>query len=237
MIWSRSSAGVRPCRAAASRVRGCNGNSTGRPSLLSSSRMAWRRCGSSVFSGRWIVARTYSPGSAPRPAAMARAVASSGAISCRGFDDRVASQQDAVIGHALATQVPDGLLGGRAVQVGQDADDAPVQFLGHGPVVGSQACLHVHDGGTCVVRRLRGRGGGICVALDQNRRWWLLREERPQMLDHPADLGVSRLPADPVQDLRLREGALLLRKTPESSASVCWPVCRKRAWCLHHWIR
>jgi hypothetical protein len=36
----------------------------------------------------------------------------------RGFDDRVAGQQDAVIGHALATQVRDGLAGGRAVQVG-----------------------------------------------------------------------------------------------------------------------
>jgi hypothetical protein len=41
--------------------------------------------------------------------------------------------------------------------------------------------------------------------LDQDRRWWLLREEGPGTLDHPADLGVSRLPADPVQDLWRRK--------------------------------
>ena len=64
----------------------------------------------------------------------------------RGLDDRVASQQDAVIGHALTTQIPDGLLGGCAMQVGQDADDPAVEFLRRGPVVRSQPRLHMHDG-------------------------------------------------------------------------------------------
>jgi hypothetical protein len=63
----------------------------------------------------------------------------------------------------------------------------------------------MHDGDLGVVSGLGTRGCGVRVALDQNRRWWLLREESPETLDHPADLGVSRLPADPIQDLRRRK--------------------------------
>ena len=70
---------------------------------------------------------------------MARAVASSGAISFVASTIVLPVTRMLSSGHALATQVPDGLLGGRAVQVGQDADDAPVQFLGHG--IGVLACV------------------------------------------------------------------------------------------------
>lgn len=103
MTWSRSRAGVRPCWTAARRVRGCSGNSTGRPSLASSSRMAWsRRCGSSVFSGRWMVARTYWLARRPRRRDQARFHVVRGHLVC-GLDDGVASQAD---GLTLFVQQP-----------------------------------------------------------------------------------------------------------------------------------
>ena len=99
------------------------------PSLLSSSRIARSRSGSSVFSGRWIVARMYSPGSAPTrprsPGQRRRRAA------CRGLPRRSCyrSARSFRRGRPRQQGWPRRARSG-AVQVGEDADHAPVDLLG-----------------------------------------------------------------------------------------------------------
>ena len=107
-----------------------------------------------------------------------------------GFDDRVAAQEDLTGRDTLGAQVLHGPFGRRAMYVSQDTDDAAVQFLGHGPVIGAEPGFHMYDRDACVVPGLGGCGRGIGVALDQNRRW---------SFDHPANLSVAGLAADTVQ--------------------------------------
>ena len=72
------------------------------------------------------------------------------------LDDRVTGQHDLFGGDALGNEVGHGALGRGAVQVGEDADDGPVDLLGHRAIMGAQARLDMHDRRARVVSGLHG---------------------------------------------------------------------------------
>ena len=138
--------GVRPCRAAARRVRRCSGNSTGRRSLLSSSRMAWTRSGSSLFSGRWYRSEDVFA----RLGAQAGGDDEGGCVVrghlFRGFDDRVASQQDAVVGHASRRRFRTACLVGAQCKSARTPMTRRLSSSGMARSGERRPGLHVHDG-------------------------------------------------------------------------------------------
>ena len=147
----------------------------------------------------------YSPGFGAEPGCD---LAGSGVVGQHAegcLDDRVTGQHDLFGGDALGNKVGHGAPGRGAVQVGEDADDAPVDLLRHRAIMGAQARLDMHDRRARVVSGLRGGRDRVRVALDQDRRWRPLGEHAAEHLDHPADLGMARLAADAGQGLRLGE--------------------------------
>jgi len=119
------------------------------------------------------------------------------------LDDRVAGQHDLSGGDALGNKVGHCAFGRGTVQVGEDADKAPVDLLRHRAIMGAQARLDMHDRRARVVCGLRGGRDRVRVALDQDRGWRPFGEHVAEHLDHPGDLSMARLAADAGQGFRL----------------------------------
>jgi hypothetical protein len=81
--------------------------------------MTRSRRGLSVFSGRWMVASTYRPGSAPRPAA-----------TQGGLHDRIAGEGDLAVRDPVMAGCH-GVAGGGAMQVGVQAGRPGYLALSH----------------------------------------------------------------------------------------------------------
>ena len=167
-------------------VRGWAGKITGSSSRPRASAIRAKRLGRDVrlaVEGEDEVAARLDPA----PLQGVRALSRDRGEAEVGVVHDVADLVDAVR-DPLGDQVCDGHVRGTEEQAREPVDEHPVQLLGHRPVEGAQAGLHVRDGDEQLSRGQRARERRVRVPEDEDDVGLLLQHHRLDLREHPAGL-------------------------------------------------